>query len=102
MQSVKAGKKLSITVALILGFFLGAIFVNYALGFWVGGAFIRSNIDATNGKPYTSGVVTVCFFSSMMGVMALGGVSSNIAPINKARVVAYEIFEIFRRKPAID
>lgn len=80
--SYKQAKKMSCVASTIMGLFIGSIFVNYSLGFWVGSEFVQSNVKATNGDPYDSGIVTVCFFASMMGVFSLSSITTNISPIN--------------------
>ncbi len=100
--SLRQAKKLSLSSSLLMGIFIALIFVNYSLGFWVGSIFVQNEVTATNGRPYTAGVVIVCFFSSMMGVFSLSTVTTNLNPINQARISAYDILQMIRRKPAID
>ena len=88
-SSYHQAKKLSCRSSTLMGLFIGSIFVNYSLGFWVGSEFVQSGVKATDGEPYTSGTVTICFFASMMGVFSLSSITTNISPINQARVAAY-------------
>lgn len=69
---MNAGKKVGLYAAITVGLFFFALFINYAVGFWVGSAFIQNKVKATDGSVYTSGKVTTCFFATVIGLFQIG------------------------------
>ena len=58
--------------AITVGLFFSALFINYAIGFWVGSAFIQNGVKASDGTVYTSGKVTTVFFAAVIGLFQIG------------------------------
>ncbi|EDQ92058.1 uncharacterized protein MONBRDRAFT_19578 [Monosiga brevicollis MX1] len=78
-----------------MGFTFGVIFLAYALTFYYGGQLI-------NDGELSAGDVITCFFSVIIGAMALGQAAPNIATMAAGQAAAYKVFDIIERQSAID
>jgi ATP-binding cassette, subfamily B (MDR/TAP), member 1 len=80
-----------------------ACFLTYALAFWYGAKLVADDVRTNcQNNCITGGVVFSCFFSVLMGGMALGQLGPPLTAMSAAMSSAHTILELCRRKPLID
>jgi len=58
---------------MILGGIIFCIYATFAYAFWIGGIFIRAQVENTIlGRPYQAGDIIACFFGVVFGIFSLG------------------------------
>ncbi|KAE8900558.1 hypothetical protein PF005_g14203 [Phytophthora fragariae] len=101
-----AGIKKSFAVGWGSGLMYMMVFLNYALGFFIGAVFIaRDNLgDSTcsGSGCYNGGRVLTVFFTVMQGAMALGQAGPNLQAVYSACAAAYDVFELIKRPSLIE
>lgn len=80
-----------------------ACFLTYALAFWYGAKLVASDVRTDcQSNCITGGDVLSCFFSVLMGGIALGQIGPPLAAMSAAMSSAHTILELCKRKPLID
>ncbi|KAG6590565.1 multidrug resistance protein ABC superfamily [Phytophthora cinnamomi] len=101
-----AGIKKSFAVGWGSGLMYMMIFLNYALGFFIGAVFIaRDNLGdstCTGSGCYNGGRVLTVFFTVMQGAMALGQAGPNLQAVYSACAAAYDVFALIKRPSLIE
>ncbi|EGZ10289.1 multidrug resistance protein ABC superfamily [Phytophthora sojae] len=104
--ATSAGIKKAFAVGWGSGLTYMMVFLNYALGFFIGAVFIaRDNLGdstCTGSGCYNGGRVLTVFFTVMQGAMALGQAGPNLQAVYSACAAAYDVFELIKRPSLID
>ncbi|GMF60542.1 unnamed protein product [Phytophthora fragariaefolia] len=104
--ATSAGIKKSFAVGWGSGLMYMMVFLNYALGFFIGAVFIaHDNLDGrtcTGSGCYNGGRVLTVFFTVMQGAMALGQAGPNLQAVYSACAAAYDVFELIKRPSLIE
>lgn len=81
-----------------------ACFFCYALAFWYGSLLVADDVrdKCTGNACQTGGSIMACFFSVLMGAIAMGQVSPPIGAFSSAMTAAKEMLALCDRKPLID
>eukprot|EP01012_Entosiphon_sulcatum_P031341 TRINITY_DN393_c0_g1_i1.p1 TRINITY_DN393_c0_g1~~TRINITY_DN393_c0_g1_i1.p1 ORF type:complete len:1254 (+),score=232.49 TRINITY_DN393_c0_g1_i1:49-3762(+) len=70
------------------------IFASYGVAFWYGSYLVEWKIN-------TGGEVLSCFFSVLIGAITLGTAGPYFSTLTVGRAVAFKMFQVIDRKPAI-
>ncbi|KAF4315309.1 hypothetical protein JM18_009581, partial [Phytophthora kernoviae] len=81
--------------AIAFGFFIGCVWLMYAVGLWYGG----SKVAHAKASPSD---VFQAFFGVLLGTMSLGQLKPNMAAIAEAKGAAAQIYKILNTSSAID
>jgi len=86
------------------GLLFCACFFCYGLAFWYGSILVARDIrnDCTGDTCQTGGSIMACFFSVLMGAIAMGQISPPIGDFSTAMVAAKEMLILCERDPLID
>ena len=87
------------------GFLFFCLLGTYALGFWYSGKLVADSLDAScvdRGNCLTGGTVMACFFSVIMGSIALGQVAPPMSSFYAAKAAVVPLLEVINRRPLID
>ncbi|GMF41723.1 unnamed protein product [Phytophthora lilii] len=81
--------------AIAFGFFIGCVWLMYAVGLWYGGAKV-ARAKATPSDVFQA------FFGILLGTMSLGQIKPNISAIAEAKGAAAEVYKILETSSTID
>lgn len=86
------------------GLLFCACFFCYGLAFWYGSILVARDIrsNCTGDSCQTGGSIMACFFSVLMGAIAMGQISPPIGAFSTALVAAKEMLTLCERVPLID
>ncbi|TMW59957.1 hypothetical protein Poli38472_005026 [Pythium oligandrum] len=82
-------------VSLVMGIFLGNIWLMYAVGLWYGGKKVSDN----EAEP---GAIFAAFYGTLFGTAALAHISPNATAVSQAAGAAEELFKILDTQSTID
>lgn len=94
-EARRQGIKTSLMQGISMGFFMAVIFASYSLTFWYGSRLVRD-------EGLTGGSIVTVFFGVIIGAMAIGQASPNIATFAAGRGAAAVIFEVIDRASEIN
>lgn len=77
------------------------IYGAYAYGLSLGALIIKNGWTNNSGDTLTSGDIISCFFGIIFGAFSLGMGAPNMKAVSEARVNAFAIQTIIKRKPKI-
>lgn len=85
------------------GLLFGACFCCYAMAFWYGAKLVAKDIrNDCSSNCTTGGDILACFFSVLMGGIALGQVAPPLGAFTSAVSSAAQMCELIDREPEID
>lgn len=88
-------------IALGTGFMWFIFNLTYSYSFYFGGFLIWNDIEVSEGKPYTGGVILAVIFCVVFGSLGLTGAGPAIVSISEGRVAGRLAFDIIDQKPSI-
>ncbi|KAK5581948.1 hypothetical protein RB653_003529 [Dictyostelium firmibasis] len=102
-EALDIGTKKGIMNGVGIGLVFLVLFGTYSLSFWYGGKLIVDRKwNPVPDRPWQGGDVLTVFFSVIMGAMALGQASPNVASFANGRGAAFKIYEVIDRLSKID
>ncbi|KAM9973614.1 hypothetical protein ACTFIW_010724 [Dictyostelium discoideum] len=102
-EALDIGTKKGIMNGVGIGLVFLVLFGTYSLSFWYGGKLIVDRKwNPVPDRPWQGGDVLTVFFSVIMGAMALGQASPNVASFANGRGAAFKIYEVVDRNSKID
>lgn len=86
------------------GLLFCACFCCYALAFWYGSLLVAEDVrgDCSGDGCQTGGSIMACFFSILMGAIAMGQISPPLLAFSSAVTAASEMLALCEREPLID
>lgn len=86
------------------GLLFCACFLCYGLAFWYGSLLVADDVRSgcTGNQCQTGGTIMACFFSVLMGAIAMGQISPPIGAFSTAITAAKEMLALCERVPLID
>eukprot|EP01133_Synstelium_polycarpum_P008407 gene8407-9888_t len=103
LEALKVGKQKGLMNGLGIGLVFFVLFASYSLAFWFGSKLINDKRNnPIHGRNWTGGDVLTVFFSVIMGAMALGQATPNLANFASGKGAAFKIYQVIDRVSLID